>query len=68
MKRIINNIQHVPNEIIGTLNHDDIIQVFKNKKVFWVKIENVIYSKDNQAVAFKGIIVSDQKREKTTVY
>ena len=68
MKRIINNIQHVPNEIIGTLNHDDIIQVFKNKKVFWVKIENVIYSKDNQAVAFKGIIVSDQKREKTTVF
>jgi len=68
MKRIINNVKHVPDEIISTLNYDDIIQVFKNKKVFWVKIENVIYSKDKQKVAFKGIIVSDQKREKTTVF
>ena len=28
----------------------------------------MIYSKDKQKVAFKGIIVSDQKREKTTVF
>jgi len=68
MKKMINNLKPMPDEIISTLNHDDIIQVFKNKKVFWVKIESVIYSKDNQALAFKGVVISDSKREKTTVF